>query len=57
MRASFSYRPALFILLLAALTYLYGLDSRFAPKNGDEYPYMHIVRVTADSGDDSLTLR
>jgi hypothetical protein len=50
MRASFSYRSALFILLLAAFTYLYGLDSRFAPKNGDEYPYMHIVRMTADSG-------
>ena len=31
-------------------TYLYGLDSRFAPKNGDEYPYMHIVRITADAG-------
>lgn len=50
MRASFSYRSALFILLLGIFTYLYGLDSRFAPKNGDEYPYMHIVRMTADSG-------
>lgn len=50
MRASFSYRSALLILLLGVFTYLYGLDSRFAPKNGDEYPYMHIVRVTADSG-------
>ena len=50
MRASFSYRSALFILLLGVFTYLYGLDSRFAPKNGDEYPYMHIVRMTADSG-------
>ena len=50
MRASFSYRSGLFILLLGVFTYLYGLDSRFAPKNGDEYPYMHIVRVTADSG-------
>jgi 4-amino-4-deoxy-L-arabinose transferase-like glycosyltransferase len=50
MRASFSYRSALLILLLGIFTYLYGLDSRFAPKNGDEYPYMHIVRVTADSG-------
>ena len=29
---------------------MYGLDSRFAPKNGDEYPYMHIVRMTADAG-------
>ena len=50
MRASFSYRSALLILLLGVFTYLYGLDSRFAPKNGDEYPYMHIVRMTADSG-------
>jgi 4-amino-4-deoxy-L-arabinose transferase-like glycosyltransferase len=50
MRASFSFRSALFILLLGVFTYLYGLDSRFAPKNGDEYPYMHIVRMTADSG-------
>lgn len=50
MHASFSYRSALFILLLGVFTYLYGLDSRFAPKNGDEYPYMHIVRVTADAG-------
>ena len=50
MRATFSYRSAFFILLLGVFTYLYGLDSRFAPKNGDEYPYMHIVRMTADSG-------
>jgi 4-amino-4-deoxy-L-arabinose transferase-like glycosyltransferase len=51
MRGSFSYRSALFILLLGVFTYLYGLDSRFAPKNGDEYPYMHIVRMTANTGD------
>ncbi|QWE03836.1 glycosyltransferase family 39 protein [Polynucleobacter sp. JS-JIR-II-50] len=50
MRASFSYRSTLLILLLGVFTYLYGLDSRFAPKNGDEYPYMHIVRMTAESG-------
>jgi 4-amino-4-deoxy-L-arabinose transferase-like glycosyltransferase len=50
MRGSFSYRSALLILLLGVFTYLYGLDSRFAPKNGDEYPYMHIVRMTADAG-------
>lgn len=50
MRASFSYRSAVLILLLGVFTYLYGLDSRFAPKNGDEYPYMHIVRMTADTG-------
>ena len=50
MRGSFSYRSALLILLLGVFTYLYGLDSRFAPKNGDEYPYMHIVRLTAEAG-------
>ncbi len=50
MQASFSYRSAVLILLLGVFTYIYGLDSRFAPKNGDEYPYMHIVRMTADSG-------
>jgi len=50
MRGSFSYRSAVLILLLGVFTYLYGLDSRFAPKNGDEYPYMHIVRMTADMG-------
>jgi len=50
MRGLFSYRSALLILLLGVFTYLYGLDSRFAPKNGDEYPYMHIVRMTAQTG-------
>ena len=50
MRGPFSYRSALLILLLGVFTYLYGLDSRFAPKNGDEYPYMHIVRMTAEAG-------
>ncbi len=50
MRGSFTFRSAILILLLGVFTYLYGLDSRFAPKNGDEYPYMHIVRVTADVG-------
>ncbi|MFZ2542352.1 MAG: phospholipid carrier-dependent glycosyltransferase [Gallionella sp.] len=37
--------------LLAALTYFYGLDSQNIPKNGDEYPYEHIVRLTAASGE------
>ena len=50
MRGSFTYQNAIFVLLLGVFTYLYGLDSRFAPKNGDEYPYMHIVRMTADTG-------
>jgi 4-amino-4-deoxy-L-arabinose transferase-like glycosyltransferase len=50
MRSAFSLRHGLLILILAIFAYLYGLNSRFAPKNGDEYPYMHIVRVTADTG-------
>jgi 4-amino-4-deoxy-L-arabinose transferase-like glycosyltransferase len=37
-------------LLLAVLTYFYALDSLHIPKNGDEYPYAHITRLTAASG-------
>lgn len=37
--------------LLAAFTYFYGLDGQHIPKNGDEYPYEHIVRLTAASGE------
>jgi len=36
--------------LVAVLTYFYGLDGQHIPKNGDEYPYEHIVRLTAGSG-------
>jgi len=49
-------RPALRVAwyslgcLLAVFTYLYGLDSQHIPKNGDEYPYEHITRLTAESG-------
>lgn len=50
MQINFSFRTALICLFLAVATYLYGLDSRFAPKNGDEYPYANIVRLTAESG-------
>ena len=35
---------------LAAFTYFYGLDGQHIPKNGDEYPYEHITRMTAASG-------
>jgi hypothetical protein len=38
-------------VLLAVGTYFYGLDSQYIPKNGDEYPYEHITRLTAASGD------
>lgn len=37
--------------LLAVFTYFYGLDSQYIPKNGDEYPYEHITRLTAASGE------
>jgi 4-amino-4-deoxy-L-arabinose transferase-like glycosyltransferase len=36
--------------LLAVFAYFYGLDSQHIPKNGDEYPYEHLTRLTADSG-------
>lgn len=37
-------------MLLAAFVYLYSLDGQHIPSNGDEYPYMHITRMTAQSG-------
>lgn len=36
--------------LLALFTYSWGLDSLYIPKNGDEYVYTHITRLTASSG-------
>jgi hypothetical protein len=36
--------------LLGLFTYFYGLDSQHIPKNGDEYVYEHITRLTAESG-------
>jgi len=36
--------------LLAVFTYFYGLGSDHIPKNGDEFPYAHLTRVTAGSG-------
>ncbi len=38
------------LLLLAVAAYLQGLSSLHIPKNGDEYPYTHITRLTAESG-------
>ena len=35
---------------IAVFTYFFGLDSQHIPKNGDEYPYTNITRVTAESG-------
>ncbi len=37
-------------IILAIVTYLYALDSQHIPKNGDEFVYVHIARLTADSG-------
>ena len=37
------------VVLLAAVVYLHDLASPHIPKNGDEYPYTHITRLTAAS--------
>ena len=38
------------LLLGVALLYLFGLGGPFAPTNGDEMVYIHIVRMTSESG-------
>jgi 4-amino-4-deoxy-L-arabinose transferase-like glycosyltransferase len=38
------------MLVLAVFTYFFGLEGLHIPKNGDEFPYAHITRLTADSG-------
>ncbi len=50
--AESGFRTAWYLLacLLAVFVYFYGLDSQHIPKNGDEYPYEHITRLTAASG-------
>jgi len=42
--------PWLALLLLAVLLYFFGLGSFYAPTNGDEMVYIHIARLTAESG-------
>ena len=42
--------PCLALLVLALGLYFFGLGSFFAPTNGDEMVYLHIARLTADSG-------
>ena len=42
--------PWLLLPLLAVFLYFFGLDSPLAPTNGDEMVYLHIARLTADSG-------
>jgi 4-amino-4-deoxy-L-arabinose transferase-like glycosyltransferase len=36
--------------VLAVFVYFFDLDGQHIPKNGDEYPYEHIARLTAQSG-------
>ena len=38
------------VVLWRAFAYLHGLASPHIPRNGDEYPYTHITRLTAASG-------
>jgi 4-amino-4-deoxy-L-arabinose transferase-like glycosyltransferase len=38
------------LVLSCAAAYLYGLGSSYAPTNGDEMVYIHIARMTAESG-------
>ncbi|OYT91061.1 MAG: hypothetical protein CFE43_15075 [Burkholderiales bacterium PBB3] len=38
------------LVFIAALVYLFGLSSPYAPTNGDEMVYIHIARMTAESG-------
>jgi 4-amino-4-deoxy-L-arabinose transferase-like glycosyltransferase len=37
-------------LVLGVFVYFYGLGSDHIPKNGDEFPYAHLTRLTAASG-------
>ena len=38
------------VAVVAVLSYFYALESQHIPKNGDEYVYEHIARLTAASG-------
>jgi 4-amino-4-deoxy-L-arabinose transferase-like glycosyltransferase len=42
--------PWIALVLACALVYLWGLGSFYAPTNGDEMVYIHIARMTAESG-------
>jgi 4-amino-4-deoxy-L-arabinose transferase-like glycosyltransferase len=46
-------RPAVLwpaLLVLAIALYIFGLGGPYAPTNGDEMVYIHIARMTAESG-------
>ncbi|BDT73359.1 hypothetical protein os4_29080 [Comamonadaceae bacterium OS-4] len=38
------------LVFIAAALYLFGLGGSYAPTNGDEMVYIHIARMTAESG-------
>ena len=42
--------PCVLLLACLGLLYFFGLDSAYAPTNGDELVYVHIARATAQSG-------
>ena len=42
--------PWLLLLAGLVLLYFFGLDSAYAPTNGDELVYVHIARATAQTG-------
>ena len=42
--------PWLVLVFLAAALYLFGLGGAYVPTNGDEMVYIHIARMTAESG-------
>ena len=42
--------PWVVLVFCAAAMYLLGLDSPYAPTNGDEMVYIHIARMTGESG-------
>jgi 4-amino-4-deoxy-L-arabinose transferase-like glycosyltransferase len=43
-------RAWLALVLVACAVYLFGLGGAYAPTNGDEMVYIHIARMTAESG-------
>jgi len=43
-------RGWLALVLVALAVYLFGLGGAYAPTNGDEMVYIHIARMTAESG-------
>ena len=38
------------LFFIAIGIYVYGLGSPYAPTNGDEMVYIHIARMTSESG-------